>query len=97
MFVDRFYSLKKSLMVLADEKKGSPLLYDLIEVSLLYFYFCNRSLLATANLKVYICVKFFPRRLAHSHLVPSFQAYQDSPVVLRVWNGGWLIRIQRDF
>jgi len=33
VFVNYPFSLKKSLLVLADEKKGSPVLYDLIEVN----------------------------------------------------------------
>lgn len=53
MFVNYPFSLKKSLLVLADEKKGSPVLYDLIEVNIV------ACCLATIDLQVFFCPECF--------------------------------------
>jgi len=58
VFVNYPFSLKKSLLVLADEKKGSPVLYDLIEVNIV------ACCLATIDLQVFFCPECF---YIHSH------------------------------
>ena len=53
MFVNYPFSLKKSLLVLADEKKGSPVLYDLIEVNIV------ACCLASIDLQVFFVLNVF--------------------------------------